>query len=95
MREDAHGTTYVQHLKSVRVTTVRQVLTLVRQGNENRSVRQTDLNEHSSRGHAILQLLLEQRPSGAGASGDAARTVTRTKLNFVDLAVRTPAQWPS
>lgn len=50
-------------------------------GNKNRAVRHTDMNIHSSRSHAMLQLWLEQRPA-AGDDGP----VVRSKLNFVDLA---------
>ena len=50
-------------------------------GNRNRAVRHTEMNQASSRSHAILQLVVEQWPNG-GADG----TVIRSKLNFVDLA---------
>jgi hypothetical protein len=50
-------------------------------GNRNRAVRHTEMNQASSRSHAILQLVLEQWPNG-GADG----TCLRSKLNFVDLA---------
>jgi hypothetical protein len=49
-------------------------------GNDNRSTRHTAMNQNSSRGHAILQLQLQQ-----WKSRDAAEVVC-TKLNFVDLA---------
>ena len=80
MREDESGDTYVPNLLSVKVKSVRQLLGLIRRGAENRAVRHTDMNTHSSRSHALLQLRLELRPRG-----DMAR-VTRAKVNFVDLA---------
>ncbi len=43
--------------------------------------RHTEMNTESSRSHAILQLVVEQRPEG-GRDG----RVIRSKLNFVDLA---------
>lgn len=53
-------------------------------GNSNRATAHTDMNHHSSRSHAILQLWLEQRPSSQDSK--AAGVVVRSKMNFVDLA---------
>lgn len=64
-------------------------------GNRNRATAHTDMNRHSSRSHAILQLWLEQRPKAASSAttgttaGNAAAAdgvVVRSKMNFVDLA---------
>lgn len=64
---------------------------LLHAGNNNRATAHTDMNRHSSRSHAILQLWLEQRPSADTAAensrpGTAADVVVRSKMNFVDLA---------
>lgn len=63
------------------VKSPRNVLQLISRGNRNRALRHTEMNIHSSRSHAILQLSIEQWPEG-GQSG----RVVRSKLNFVDLA---------
>lgn len=61
-------------------------------GNCNRATAHTDMNRHSSRSHAILQLWLEQRPSASsinstGSVGNSGGgVVVRSKMNFVDLA---------
>ncbi|KAG2443483.1 hypothetical protein HXX76_001836 [Chlamydomonas incerta] len=81
VREDAKGNTYVPNLLCVKVKSYKSVYQLIAKGNRNRAVRHTEMNQASSRSHAILQLVVEQWPNG-GADG----TVIRSKLNFVDLA---------
>ncbi|GLC49371.1 hypothetical protein PLESTB_000212300 [Pleodorina starrii] len=81
VREDAKGNTYVPNLLCVKVKSYKSVYQLIAKGNRNRAVRHTEMNQASSRSHAILQLVIEQWPNG-GADG----TVLRSKLNFVDLA---------
>lgn len=54
-------------------------------GNKNRAVRHTELNQHSSRSHTILQLVIEQRCSCVDVE-DQSGDVVRSKINFVDLA---------
>lgn len=49
----------------------------VQKGNQSRAVRHTEMNQHSSRSHTILQIVVEQRLRG---------NLLRGKLNFVDLA---------
>ncbi|GFR49188.1 hypothetical protein Agub_g11212 [Astrephomene gubernaculifera] len=81
VREDSRGLTYVPNLLCVKVKSYKSVYQLIAKGNRNRAVRHTEMNQASSRSHAILQLVIEQWPHG-GADG----TVIRSKLNFVDLA---------
>jgi kinesin family protein 3/17 len=83
---------YCPDLTSVVVASAAAVMALVRKGNRNRTVRQTEMNEHSSRSHTILQLRVEQRTAGGGgggadvgAEGEHGALVT-AKLNLVDLA---------
>ena len=80
VKEAGEGQIYVPHLMAVKVTALEQVFSLIKHGNDQRSMRQTELNQNSSRSHSILQFLLEQRPK------DGSATVTRSKVNFVDLA---------
>lgn len=80
IREDARGGTHIPELREVKVASANEVFQLLHRGNTNRSSRHTAMNQHSSRGHAILQLRLRQRSAATPA------TVTSTKLNLVDLA---------
>lgn len=63
-----------------------EVARLLEAGNLHRAVAAHNLNEHSSRSHAICTLHLEQRRrSAAPAARDAPRFL-RAKLHLVDLA---------
>ena len=59
----------MQGLSQYRVTSVEDVLALLRRGATNRAVRATDYNLQSSRSHALLQLSVEvqtDEPAGGG-----------------------------
>ena len=75
---------YCPELTSVKVTSAKAVMALVRKGDRNRTVRQTEMNEHSSRSHTIIQLRVEQRTAGGGGSTDPG---LRQQVRLVDLAV--------
>ncbi|DBA96954.1 hypothetical protein WJX77_010368 [Trebouxia sp. C0004] len=75
--KERHGQTCVPGALLVRVDTVQAALALVRKGNLSRAVRHTEMNQHSSRSHTILQVVVEQRLRGS---------MLCSKLNFVDLA---------
>ena len=64
IKEDPNGGVYCPELTSVKVTSAKAVMALVRKGDRNRTVRQTEMNEHSSRSHTIIQLRVEQRTAG-------------------------------
>lgn len=55
------------------------LLALLWRGAQNRAVSATDMNEHSSRSHTILQVMLEQRPRDRG-SGTGPLVITRSKV---------------
>jgi type IV secretory pathway VirJ component len=80
IREDARGGTHIHELSAVRVGTASDVFRLLHRGNEHRSTRHTEMNQNSSRGHAILQLRVQQRHASRPGS------VLQTKINLVDLA---------
>ncbi len=93
VREDKHGNTSVPNALCVKVASLEAVLALLHKGAKHRAVRHTEMNMHSSRSHAILQLVVEQFPPAAGAAPSQQQqqqqqrgTVLRSKLNFVDLA---------
>ncbi|KAK9803373.1 hypothetical protein WJX72_000380 [[Myrmecia] bisecta] len=73
--------TFVKGLSARRITTVQQALDVVRKGDQHRAVRHTEMNQHSSRSHTILQVILEQR-----VANESGLCLLRSKLNFVDLA---------
>lgn len=101
LREDASGGVYVDGASAVRVTSTRECMMLVREGNQNRATASTRMNAHSSRSHAVLYVTVERRsrevPSddalgtkgGAGGkrgSSDAEAQMVTGTLFLVDLA---------
>jgi hypothetical protein len=59
------------------------ITTLVHAGEENRAIRETHMNQSSSRSHSLFQLVVEQTQAQKGT--DPPR-VLRSKFNLVDLA---------
>jgi centromeric protein E len=101
LREDAAKEVYVRGLSEVPTHSVSQAFALIRRALRSRSVRQTEMNERSSRSHAVLQLLLERVSGDAsdtddggdgdgdgdgGGGGGRGGHATRAKLSLVDLA---------
>ena len=84
LREHPNGDVYIPGLEEVTVRSAADVMALVRRGGEHRAVRQTQMNEHSSRSHTILALTVDRRVAGDD-SGDGG-TRSRARLNLVDLA---------
>ena len=66
-----------------RVHTVEDVLELLIFGNSNRVVARTDMNNHSSRSHAIFRLTVESNAKGVGIGAEVMRVAD---FNLVDLA---------
>ncbi|KAK3914741.1 Kinesin-II 95 kDa subunit [Frankliniella fusca] len=81
--EDAARGVYVKGLRSVVCKNIKAIERVMRVGNTNRATASTNMNEHSSRSHAIFQVTIEMQ-SRAGAGAGAGRRVG--KLNLVDLA---------
>lgn len=82
--EDAHGVTHMRHLRKVVVSSLGEAIQILCLGAQQRSTRHTALNQHSSRGHTILQLHVENRPA------PDAPHVIHSKINLVDLAGSEP-----
>ena len=79
IREDSSGEIYVQGLSEYNVKTVADTMQLLRIAEENRTVRQTYMNEFSSRSHSIFQLFVEQKrvaADGGEVSNFASATPT-------------------
>ena len=81
-RDDASAVDIVGARQLV-VETTSQVLDVLRTGSANRATASTDMNQHSSRSHAVLALHIERRQhTDIGSAGT--RFVSR--VNLVDLA---------
>jgi len=85
VREDASGAVLVQGLSTEEVCDEASLVAVMKRGGGARATASTDMNEGSSRSHAVLSLYLEQT-TGAASAGEAAGTVRRSKLHLVDLA---------
>ncbi|OAD06231.1 hypothetical protein MUCCIDRAFT_35479, partial [Mucor lusitanicus CBS 277.49] len=91
IREDTKGHIYWTGVKEVTVHSTDDVLHFLQQGTENRATGSTDMNEKSSRSHAIFSVTLKQErwvpaspQSSRAANGDW--IITSSKFHFVDLA---------
>ena len=70
---------YVPELTTVPVSGLDEVLELIELGDVNRTAAATDMNEHSSRSHSIVQVFLNSVNVVTGAK-------CKGKLNMIDLA---------
>ncbi|XP_012681607.2 kinesin-like protein KIF3B [Clupea harengus] len=73
---------YVKDLSSFVTKSVREIEHVMNVGNQNRSVGSTNMNEHSSRSHAIFVITIECSETGL----DEECHIRVGKLNLVDLA---------
>ncbi|CAJ0928585.1 unnamed protein product, partial [Mesorhabditis belari] len=73
---------YVKDLSSFVTKSVEEIQHVMRVGNANRSVGRTDMNEHSSRSHAIFMITVECSEIGV----DGENHIRVGRLNLVDLA---------
>lgn len=73
---------YVKDLQSFVCKSVKEIEHVMNVGNQNRAVGATNMNEHSSRSHAIFIITIECSQPGA----DGESHIRVGKLNMVDLA---------
>ncbi|ELT91901.1 hypothetical protein CAPTEDRAFT_165042 [Capitella teleta] len=73
---------YVKDLSSFVTKSVKEIEHVMNVGNQNRSVGSTNMNEHSSRSHAIFIITIECSEEGT----DGENHIRVGKLNLVDLA---------
>ncbi|XP_072270355.1 kinesin-like protein KIF3B [Pyxicephalus adspersus] len=73
---------YVKDLSSFVTKSVKEIEHVMNVGNQNRSVGATNMNEHSSRSHAIFMITIECSEVGL----DGENHIRVGKLNLVDLA---------
>jgi hypothetical protein len=90
IHEDGQGNgtgMYVQGLSEYAVGSFADCLELLRLGEENRAIRETHMNQASSRSHSIFTVLVEQTRAGGGqGAGAQQERQLRSKFNLVDLA---------
>jgi kinesin family protein 18/19 len=82
LREDPYNGSQVVNLSEIVVTNTTDVFKLLTKGNSNRTVESTNLNEASSRSHAILQIVVESKDK----SDSLDPKVIVGKFVLVDLA---------
>lgn len=81
LKESKEVGVYVKGLRSFVCKSVKEIEHVMTVGNRNRTIGATDMNEHSSRSHAIFMITVEMSDLN-GAKGQ----VRVGKLNLVDLA---------
>ncbi|KAM5298986.1 kinesin-like protein KIF27 isoform 4-T4 [Ctenodactylus gundi] len=89
IREDEKGSTVVIGAKECHVESVDEVMSLLETGNAARHTGTTQMNEHSSRSHAIFTISLCQLEKTTEAAEDGSWYPHRhivSKFHFVDLA---------
>ena len=79
LREAEHCGVFVPNLHSVLCKNVDEMIDVMNKGNKNRTVGKTNMNEHSSRSHAIFMIKIEMCDLETNK-------VNVGKLNLIDLA---------
>ncbi|KPM35941.1 Kinesin-like protein 6 [Neonectria ditissima] len=82
LREDSNQTVTVSGLTSHHPRDVQEVMDMIVQGNEYRTVSPTEANATSSRSHAVLQINIAQKDRNA----DVSEPHTMATLSIIDLA---------
>ncbi|KAM7024360.1 kinesin-like protein KIF27 isoform 2-T5 [Acridotheres tristis] len=87
IREDEKGNTVIVGAKEFQVECADEVISLLESGNAARRTGTTQMNEHSSRSHAIFTISIHQKQSPEYQKNtDAAQDSITSKFHFVDLA---------
>ncbi|XP_014724575.1 PREDICTED: kinesin-like protein KIF27 isoform X2 [Sturnus vulgaris] len=87
IREDEKGNTVIVGAKEFQVECADEVISLLESGNAARRTGTTQMNEHSSRSHAIFTISIHQKQSAEYQKNtDAAQDSITSKFHFVDLA---------
>ncbi|XP_045636808.1 kinesin-like protein KIF27 isoform X1 [Ursus americanus] len=89
IREDEKGNTVIVGAKECQVESADEVMSLLEMGNAARHTGTTQMNEHSSRSHAIFTISICQVEKNTEAAEDGSwysRRQIVSKFHFVDLA---------
>lgn len=81
IREHPSCGPYVEDLSKIAVTSYKEIMQLMDEGNKSRTVASTNMNETSSRSHAVFTLIFTQRTEVNGQI-----TEKLSKISLVDLA---------
>jgi kinesin family protein 18/19 len=82
VREDSIKGVKIVGVTEFQANSVEEVMTIVKKGNKNRTQEPTNMNEESSRSHAVLQVMVEQRER----TRDTMEVIKIGKLSLIDLA---------
>eukprot|EP00002_Diphylleia_rotans_P019894 TRINITY_DN3848_c0_g1_i3.p1 TRINITY_DN3848_c0_g1~~TRINITY_DN3848_c0_g1_i3.p1 ORF type:complete len:789 (+),score=127.94 TRINITY_DN3848_c0_g1_i3:114-2480(+) len=82
LREDPEKGVMVHGVSYVNPTSAAEVMEYLNKGNKNRTCEATAANKTSSRSHAVLQIIVEQRD----ATGNVREELRIGKLSLIDLA---------
>ena len=77
---------YVESLTEVAVGSYDKVFELIDGGNNSRAIAATNMNERSSRSHAIFTINLSQKRTSKTKEGLETATELKARINLVDLA---------
>ncbi|XP_025024800.1 kinesin-like protein KIF27 isoform X1 [Python bivittatus] len=93
IREDEKGNTVIVGAKDCQVESVEEVMSLLETGNAARHTGTTQMNEHSSRSHAVFTISICQQQQPLQKDTDCAQNSSQSsgqliasKFHFVDLA---------
>ncbi|XP_076639078.1 uncharacterized protein LOC143351460 [Colletes latitarsis] len=81
LKDDGNGQVIV-HCKEEITNCPQNVLSLMKKGDKNRRIGETNMNERSSRSHTIFRITIESRE----VEGDSDGAIQVSQLNLVDLA---------
>ncbi len=84
IREDARKGVYLEDVSEWAVTKPSEIIELIKMGTKSRNTAKTNMNECSSRSHAVFILNIEQ--SRENADCEEGKEIKLAKLNLVDLA---------
>ena len=84
LREDPDEGIIINNVTEIITNSMIEILHLLKKGNKNRTVEETDANKTSSRSHAILQIKVSFKEKNNGNSNN--NIVKFGKLNLIDLA---------
>ncbi|XP_046145312.1 kinesin-related protein 4-like [Osmia bicornis bicornis] len=81
VKEDGTGQVIVQCKEEI-TNSPENVLAIMKKGDKNRRIGETNMNERSSRSHTIFRITIESREAGGSSEG----AIQVSQLNLVDLA---------
>ena len=85
IREDPRKGVYVDGVSEWAVVRPQEILELMKLGARSRTTAKTNMNESSSRSHAVFIITIEQMKENEGGESDG-KEIKVAKLNLVDLA---------